>query len=114
MLIDEIGRGTSTFDGLSLAWATAITLAKDIKAFTLFATHFFELTKLATIDQGIHNVHCDAIEHEEKIIFLHQVKSGAANQSYGIQVAKLAGIPDTVINRAQEKLYELEKNKQNN
>jgi DNA mismatch repair protein MutS len=102
--MDEIGRGTSTFDGLSLAWACADHLAKETKAFTLFATHYFELTTLADEQKTIHNVHLDAMEHGDKIIFLHAVKDGPANQSYGLQVASLAGVPRSVIDKAKTKL----------
>jgi len=110
ILMDEIGRGTSTFDGLSLAWACADYLAKEIKAFTLFATHYFELTALADELKTVHNVHLDAMEHGDKIIFLHAVKDGPANQSYGLQVASLAGVPRTVIDKAKTKLRHLEDN----
>jgi len=109
VLMDEIGRGTSTFDGLSLAWACADYLANKVQAFTLFATHYFELTSLADNIPSIKNVHLDATEHHDKIIFLHTVQPGPANQSYGIQVAQLAGVPRSVIERAKEKLNELEK-----
>jgi DNA mismatch repair protein MutS len=108
VLMDEVGRGTSTFDGLSLAWAAATHLAKDSQAFTLFATHYFELTTLAEEHQTIFNVHLDAMEHSEKIIFLHAVKDGPANQSYGLQVAALAGVPHSVIQQAKQKLQQLE------
>jgi DNA mismatch repair protein MutS len=108
ILMDEIGRGTSTFDGLSLAWACADHLAKETKAFTLFATHYFELTTLADEQKTIHNVHLDAMEHGDKIIFLHAVKDGPANQSYGLQVASLAGVPRPVIDKAKTKLRHLE------
>ncbi|MBX3709743.1 MAG: DNA mismatch repair protein MutS [Gammaproteobacteria bacterium] len=108
ILMDEIGRGTSTFDGLSLAWACAHYLAQSVRAYTLFATHYFELTALADEIAIIHNVHLDATEHGDKIIFLHAVQSGPANQSYGIQVAQLAGVPRSVILRAKQKLQELE------
>ncbi|NOQ63819.1 MAG: DNA mismatch repair protein MutS [Methyloprofundus sp.] len=110
ILMDEIGRGTSTFDGLSLAWACADYLAKEIRAFTLFATHYFELTTLADEQSNIHNVHLDAMEHGDKIIFLHTVKEGAASQSYGLQVAALAGIPRSVVEQAKHKLKHLEDN----
>jgi len=110
VLIDEIGRGTSTYDGVSLAWACAAYLANKIRAFTLFATHYFELTSLTEIIDNIKNVHLDAIEHNDEIIFLHTVKPGATNQSYGIQVAKLAGIPQSVINQANHQLDVIEKN----
>ena len=108
ILMDEIGRGTSTFDGLSLAWACADYLAKETKAFTLFATHYFELTTLPEEQKTIHNVHLDAMEYGDKIVFLHAVKSGAANQSYGLQVAALAGVPKSVIEQAKIKLRHLE------
>jgi len=103
VLMDEIGRGTSTFDGLSLAWACAEYLAQ-MGAYTLFATHYFELTRLA----GIANVHLDAVEQGEKLVFMHAVKEGPANQSYGLQVALLAGVPKPVVNRARERLQQLE------
>jgi DNA mismatch repair protein MutS len=108
VLMDEIGRGTSTFDGLSLAWACAEYLASKINALTLFATHYFELTCLNQRISTVHNVHLDATEHGDKIIFLHRIKNGPANQSYGLQVAKLAGIPAAVISNAKQKLTELE------
>lgn len=108
VLIDEIGRGTSTFDGLSLAWATARYLAGNVQAFCLFATHYFELTTLAESETNIANVRLDAIEHDEKIVFLHAVREGPANRSYGLQVALLAGIPRAVINEARERLKTLE------
>jgi DNA mismatch repair protein MutS len=108
VLMDEIGRGTSTFDGLSLAFATAEYLAHHLKAFTLFATHYFELTKLNEKYSSIENIHFDATEHGENIIFLHAVKNGPASQSYGIQVAQLAGVPRIVIHAAKQKLRELE------
>lgn len=109
VLMDEIGRGTSTFDGLSLAFACAEFLAREVKAFTLFATHYFELTSLADKIPTVKNVHFDATEHGEKIIFLHTVNAGPANQSYGIQVAQLAGVPRPVIQLAKQKLHELER-----
>jgi len=108
ILMDEIGRGTSTFDGLSLAWACADYLAKKVQAYTLFATHYFELTSLPEEQSVIHNVHLDAMEHGDKIVFLHAVKEGAASQSYGLQVASLAGVPKTVIEQAKLKLRHLE------
>lgn len=112
VLMDEIGRGTSTFDGLSLAWAFAEYLARERKAFTLFATHYFELTSLAEQISTIANVHIDAVEHGDKIVFLHAVKNGPANQSYGLQVAQLAGVPKPVIVQAKKKLVSLEKHSQ--
>lgn len=108
ILMDEIGRGTSTFDGLALAWACADYLAKETKAFTLFATHYFELTALAKEQKAVHNVHVSAVEHGDTIVFLHAVKSGAASQSYGLQVAALAGVPRVVIEQAKAKLTQLE------
>ncbi len=107
VLMDEIGRGTSTFDGLSLAWACAEKLA-DIGAFTLFATHYFELTTLAEKMPAIVNVHVDAREHNGRIVFLYTLKEGRASQSYGLEVASLAGVPVDVIERARSKLLELE------
>jgi len=108
VLMDEIGRGTSTFDGLSLAWACAVELTTRIQANTLFATHYFELTTLPEEHAGVVNVHLDAVEHGDSIVFLHAVKEGPANQSYGLQVAALAGVPAAVIQRARERLQELE------
>jgi DNA mismatch repair protein MutS len=108
VLMDEIGRGTSTFDGLALAWACADHLAKKSGAFTLFATHYFELTQLPEQYENIGNVHLDAVEHGDNIIFMHRVKSGPANQSYGLQVARLAGIPHSAIQLARRKLKLLE------
>jgi DNA mismatch repair protein MutS len=108
VLMDEIGRGTSTFDGLALAWAVATELALNIRALTLFATHYFELTRLAEDHEGIANVHLDAREHGDKIVFLHSVREGPASQSYGIQVAKLAGVPKPVIAQARKHLNRLE------
>jgi DNA mismatch repair protein MutS len=108
VLMDEIGRGTSTFDGLALAWACADHLAQQSGAFTLFATHYFELTQLPEHYDNIHNVHLDAVEHGDDIIFMHRVKPGPANQSYGLQVAKLAGIPKAAILLAKRKLKLLE------
>jgi DNA mismatch repair protein MutS len=108
VIMDEVGRGTSTFDGLSLAWAVASHLAVNLKALTLFATHYFELTHLATLHPQISNVHLDAMEYENKIIFLHAVNEGPANKSYGLQVAQLAGISPKVISEAKHKLVQLE------
>jgi DNA mismatch repair protein MutS len=108
ILMDEIGRGTSTFDGLSLAWAIARHIATRLKSFTLFATHYFELTTLATEVEGCMNVHLDATEHGDGIVFLHAVKDGPASRSYGLQVAQLAGVPRDVIGQAREYLEELE------
>jgi DNA mismatch repair protein MutS len=113
VLMDEIGRGTSTFDGLSLAWACAEYLCTEVNALTLFATHYFELTTLAEQYPSIHNVHLDATEHQDNIVFLHQVKSGPANQSYGLQVAKLAGVPGGVLTAAKKILLKLEQDSLN-
>ena len=108
ILMDEIGRGTSTFDGLSLAWAMAHHIAARIKSFTLFATHYFELTSLAAEVEGCVNVHLDATEHGDGIVFLHAVKEGPASRSYGLQVAQLAGVPREVILQARRYLEALE------
>lgn len=108
VLMDEIGRGTSTYDGLSLAWACADYLATRLKALTLFATHYFELTELASLLPGVVNIHLDAVEHDEHIVFMHQVQDGAASKSYGLQVAQLAGVPKKVIEQAKQKLAQLE------
>jgi len=108
VLMDEIGRGTSTFDGLSLAWACAEELAQKIQAYTLFATHYFELTSLPETIPELVNVHLDAIEHGDSIAFLHAVHEGAANRSYGLQVASLAGVPKQVVENAKHKLHQLE------
>lgn len=107
VLMDEVGRGTSTFDGLSLAWAAAEQLAR-LRAFTLFATHYFELTVLPESEPVVANVHLNATEHNERIVFLHHVLPGPASQSYGLAVAQLAGVPDAVIQRAREHLARLE------
>ncbi|MGK0524625.1 MAG: DNA mismatch repair protein MutS [Pseudomonadales bacterium] len=108
VLMDEVGRGTSTFDGLSLAWATAEHLAKEIRCYTLFATHYFELTQLADDLELAVNVHLTATEHDDSIVFLHNVHEGPASQSYGLQVAKLAGVPQNVIHNAKTQLKLLE------
>jgi len=108
ILMDEIGRGTSTFDGLSLAWAIARHIATRLKSFTLFATHYFELTTLASEVEGCANVHLDATEHGDGIVFLHAVKEGPASRSYGLQVAQLAGVPREVIAQARQYLEMLE------
>ncbi len=110
VLLDEIGRGTSTFDGLSLAWAVAKQLLEKNKSLTLFATHYFELTRIVDQFKQAANVHLDAAEHGKGIVFLHKVEEGAANQSYGIQVAQLAGIPKSVVASAKRKLMQLESN----
>jgi DNA mismatch repair protein MutS len=108
VLMDEIGRGTSTFDGLSIAWASALALANQIGALTFFATHYFELTALPDQHAAMANVHLDATEHEDHVVFLHQIQEGPANRSFGLQVAKLAGVPGSVLDTAREKLRELE------
>ena len=110
VLLDEIGRGTSTFDGLSLAWAVAKQLLEKNKAYTLFATHYFELTRIVDEFKYAANVHLDAVEHGNNIVFMHKVEEGAANQSYGLQVAQLAGIPKSVVAAAKRKLIQLENN----
>ena len=109
VLMDEIGRGTSTFDGLSLAWACAESLAIESRPFTLFATHYFELTSMVDEIKSVKNIHLDAVEHGDSIVFMHAVKDGPANQSYGLQVAKLAGVPNSVIKSAKKKLQILER-----
>ena len=108
VLMDEIGRGTSTFDGLALAWATARYLANHLGAMTLFATHYFELTELADTLPGVFNAHLAAAEHDQGIVFLHRVQEGPASRSYGLQVAQLAGVPASVIQDAKVKLAALE------
>ena len=109
ILMDEIGRGTSTFDGLSLAWAVARHIARVNRSFALFATHYFELTHLPQEIEGIANVHLDATEHRDGIVFLHAVKDGPASRSYGLAVAQLAGVPRETIAAAREYLAALEK-----
>jgi DNA mismatch repair protein MutS len=108
VLMDEVGRGTSTFDGLALAWAIARHLIERSRAFTLFATHYFELTRIAQDYREAANVHLDAVEHKDRIVFLHAVEEGPASQSYGLQVAALAGVPGSVIRAARRYLQELE------
>jgi len=108
VLLDEIGRGTSTFDGLSLAWACAEYIAEKSKSLTLFATHYFELTTLSTFLPATENIHLAAKEYGDRIIFMYSVNKGPASQSYGLQVAKLAGVPKAVIEKARKKLSELE------
>ncbi|OGS80807.1 MAG: DNA mismatch repair protein MutS [Gallionellales bacterium GWA2_55_18] len=110
VLVDEIGRGTSTFDGLALAYAIARHLLEKNRSYTLFATHYFELTRLAEEFQQLANVHLAAIEHQHSIVFLHSVNEGAASQSYGLQVAALAGVPNDVIKAAKKQLRKLEQN----
>ena len=108
VLMDEVGRGTSTFDGMALAFAICRHLVEKNRALTLFATHYFELTLLANEYADLANVHLDAVEHGERIVFLHAVEDGPANQSYGIQVAALAGIPAPVVRAARRQLREFE------
>ncbi len=108
VLVDEIGRGTSTYDGLSLAWACARYLATRVRSFTLFSTHYFELTALADHLPGAENIHLDAVEYGNDIIFLYSVKNGPASRSYGLQVARLAGIPDEVIEESRTRMRVLE------
>ena len=109
VLVDEIGRGTSTFDGLALAYAIARHLAESVRCHTLFATHYFELTQLASAIPNVANVHLDAVEHKDRIVFLHRLEGGSADRSYGIHVAHLAGIPKDVVRAARRHLAELEK-----
>jgi DNA mismatch repair protein MutS len=108
VLMDEVGRGTSTFDGLALAWAIARQLLERNRALTLFATHYFEMTRIALEYKEAANVHLDAVEHKDSIVFLHAVEEGPASQSYGLQVAQLAGVPKAVIQRARRILQQLE------
>ncbi|HET9653479.1 MAG TPA: DNA mismatch repair protein MutS, partial [Usitatibacter sp.] len=108
VLVDEIGRGTSTFDGLALAYAIARHLAETVRCYTLFATHYFELTQLASMLPHVANVHLDAVEHKDRIVFLHRLEGGPADRSYGIHVAHLAGIPREVVRAARRHLAELE------
>ena len=110
VLVDEIGRGTSTFDGLALAYAIARHLLEKNRSYTLFATHYFELTRLAEEYSQLANVHLSAVEHQHSIVFLHTVNEGAASQSYGLQVAALAGVPNDVIRAAKKQLLKLEQN----
>jgi DNA mismatch repair protein MutS len=112
VLMDEVGRGTSTYDGLSLAWSCAEHLANNVGALTLFATHYFEMTQLAEQLPNVDNLHLDATEYQDNIIFMHKVLRGPASQSYGLQVAKLAGVPDLVVNQAKDKLQVLEASEQ--
>jgi len=109
VLMDEIGRGTSTYDGLALAWASAVYLARKVGAYTLFATHYFELTRLAEQEQAVANVHLQAVEYKDRIVFLHAVQEGPASQSYGLQVAALAGVPPAVLRQARKHLARLER-----
>ncbi len=111
VLMDEIGRGTSTYDGLALAWAIARHLVEKCRCHTLFATHYFELTALASEFKQVANVHLDAVEHKDRIVFLHAVEEGPANRSYGLQVAQLAGVPGTVIRAARRRRLTSSKNR---
>jgi DNA mismatch repair protein MutS len=108
VLMDEIGRGTSTFDGLALAWAIAQHILTVNRSLSLFATHYFEMTRLAVEHREAANVHLDAVEHKDRIVFLHAVEEGPANQSYGVQVAQLAGVPSAVVRSARKQLMKLE------
>jgi DNA mismatch repair protein MutS len=108
VLMDEVGRGTSTFDGLALAWAIARHLIERNRALSLFATHYFELTRLALEHKDVANVHLDAVEHKDTVVFLHAVEEGPASQSYGLQVAALAGVPKPVVRQAKKYLQLLE------
>ena len=108
VLMDEVGRGTSTFDGLSIAWASAVALAERVRALTFFATHYFELTALPDDHASMANVHLDATEHEGHVVFMHHIQEGPANRSFGLEVAKLAGVPTGVLIHARQKLGELE------
>ena len=108
VLMDEVGRGTSTFDGLSIAWASAVALAERVRALTFFATHYFELTALPDDHASMANVHLDATEHEDHVVFMHHIQEGPANRSFGLEVAKLAGVPTGVLFHARQKLGELE------
>ena len=114
VLMDEVGRGTSTFDGLSIAWASAIALSERVKAMTFFATHYFELTELPNTFNTMVNVHLDATEHEDHVVFMHHIQEGPANRSFGLEVAKLAGVPNSVIRQARAKLEELESGSSSN
>jgi DNA mismatch repair protein MutS len=109
VILDEIGRGTSTFDGLSIAWSVAEFLHDKIKARTLFATHYHELTKLAAERKGVCNFNVAVREWNDQIIFLRKIIPGGADKSYGIQVARLAGLPKEILDRAKEILSDLEK-----
>src|SRR5437879_8457193 len=108
VLMDEVGRGTSTFDGLALAWAIARHLVEKNRSLSLFATHYFEMTRLALDYEEVANVHLDAVEHKDSVVFLHAVEEGPASQSYGLQLAGLAGVPKSVIRQARRDLQVLE------
>jgi DNA mismatch repair protein MutS len=113
IILDEVGRGTSTFDGISIAWAIAEHILNNIRARTLFATHYNELTELALIHDGVQNYNISVREWGDEVIFLRKIEEGPADKSYGIQVARLAGIPDRIITRAKEVLHNLEKEELN-
>ena len=113
ILLDEVGRGTSTFDGISIAWAVVEYIAKELKARTLFATHYHELTELSLVLDGIRNLNVAVKEWGDEIIFLRRIEEGGADKSYGIQVARLAGLPGETITRAKEILSNLEKSELN-
>jgi DNA mismatch repair protein MutS len=113
VLLDEVGRGTATFDGLSIAWAVVEHLQKQTRARTLFATHYHELTELAELLPAVKNVHVSVKETPSEIIFLRKVEPGSANKSYGIEVARLAGLPRSVIERAREVLRRHEQSERN-
>ena len=108
IILDEVGRGTSTFDGISIAWALAEHILNKIKARTLFATHYNELTELSLIHDGVKNYNISVREWGDEIIFLRKIEEGPADKSYGIQVARLAGVPDAIISRSKEVLYNLQ------
>ncbi|MEO0770033.1 MAG: DNA mismatch repair protein MutS, partial [Cyanobacteria bacterium J06649_4] len=110
VLLDEIGRGTATFDGLSIAWAVAEHLASEIMARTIFATHYHELNELASILENVENYQVTVKEMPDKIIFLHQVRPGGADKSYGIEAGRLAGLPPSVISRARQVMSQIEQN----
>ncbi|MGB7417294.1 MAG: DNA mismatch repair protein MutS, partial [Thermosynechococcaceae cyanobacterium] len=109
VLLDEIGRGTATFDGLSIAWSVAEYLALEIKARTIFATHYHELNELATLVDNVANFQVLVKELPDQIIFLHQVHPGGASRSYGIEAGRLAGLPPSVIKRAKQVMTQIEK-----
>ena len=113
ILFDELGRGTATYDGMSIAQAILEYVNNHIKCKTLFSTHYHELTDLAYKNTGIKNIHVEAIEKDGKVTFLHKIKDGAVDKSYGIHVAKLAGLPNDVLSRAQEVLTYYEKKSKN-
>ena len=113
ILLDEVGRGTSTFDGISIAWAVVEYISKELKTRTLFATHYHELTELSLIIDGIKNLNVAVKEWGDEIIFLRRIEEGTADKSYGIQVARLAGLPSSTIERAKEILSNLEKSELN-